>query len=188
MHPNGGVASLERGEPTEEKIQHIFFSPEKFARSGVSTEHTPSDDVTRELRHWGLPPVSRASNDRVAGAVLIYNLLEQGDLVFLKNCTEIIAALPALQRNPTNLEDYVKTESRADDCADALRYGLLSMLHPRHASDLSTLQAQANKIEDHTAKFFFYSRAQKDLEKKNDVVSQKRMPIWQAKLEQEKHL
>jgi len=183
MRPNGGVAALERGDKTEEKIQHIFFSHEKFSRTGTDTEHRPADDVTRELRHWGLPPVSRASNDRVAGAVLIYNMLEQGDLVFLDSCTEIIAALPALQRNVANLEDVQKTESRADDCFDALKYGLLSMLHPRKASELSVMQTQAAKIEDHTAKFFFYAKMQKQLAAKNDTVKPKRIPIWQAKLE-----
>ena len=46
------------------------------------------------------------------------------------DCHELLDALPVLVADPDKDGDIIKTDSVADDCADAARYGLKSMLAP----------------------------------------------------------
>src|ERR1039458_3743441 len=50
----------------------IFFSHEKFSKQ-VSA-HTPADEYSRQLRTYGLPAVTRATQDRIGSASLMYNM------------------------------------------------------------------------------------------------------------------
>lgn len=46
------------------------------------------------------------------------------------DCHELLDALPVLVADEEKDGDIVKTDSVADDCADAARYGMKSMLAP----------------------------------------------------------
>lgn len=148
------VEQIQKSLGAEETIQHIFFSHEKFNRTGVSTSHRPADDVTVECRAVGLPSVARASNDRVAGAVYLWNLLEQGDIIFLDNCKDLIAAIPGFQRGEGDkMEDVIKTDSKEDDLFDALKYVLLGMYSGKHKPK-SVVQAEKLAVlEDRGQKY-----------------------------------
>ena len=60
--------------------------------------------------------------------MLMYQLLESGQWIIADSCRQLIACLPTLTRDGTQVEDVLKTEG--DDPADAARYGLKSRLQP----------------------------------------------------------
>ena len=63
--------------------------------------------------------------------MLIYQMLEGGQWVIAESCARLIECLPTLTRDPTNVEDVLK--SSGDDPADSARYGLKSRLAPGRA-------------------------------------------------------
>jgi hypothetical protein len=122
------------------KVSAIYFSHEKFSR--VMERHSPADEYSRLLRERGLPPVSRATMDRIGSAGFMYNELKMGRLVILKTCGGIIISIPALQRDRDNLDDVLKVDSKSDDRYDAFRYGLYGGL-------ASKLKPQAEKDKEY---------------------------------------
>ena len=108
------------------RLSAIFFSHEKFSR--VMDQHTPADVLSRLLREAGQCSVSPATRDRISSASFVYNLLQTGELVILDHCIDIINALPALQRDPDQLDDVLKVDNKYDDCYDAFRYGIFGQL------------------------------------------------------------
>lgn len=128
------------------KLNAIYFSHEKFNR--VMEQHSPADVLSGLLRAKHQPPVSPATRDRIASASFVYNQLQIGDLVILDHCTEIIQALPALQRDPNNLDDVLKVDNKYDDCYDAFRYGLFGQLGARQKSVEIQRQERVEAIKD----------------------------------------
>ena len=108
-----------------ERIQQFFLSPDAFAdRTGQSTIAEQIREVAcREKR---LPMPAEASDDRVGGWQLCYQLLEQDKWLITENCEKLIDSLPTLIRDEKRPEDIKKVEG--DDEADSARYGLYSRL------------------------------------------------------------
>lgn len=128
------------------KIQAIYFSHEKFNR--VMEQHSPADELSKLLAQYGLPPVSRATRDRVGSATYLYNVLQRRDLVFLDTCHETINAIPALQRDPDCLDDYVKVNSKSDDVADSLRLGMYGEYSSRTMPKEEAFQRKIESVAD----------------------------------------
>jgi hypothetical protein len=76
-------------------------------------------------------PADRSAGSRVAGKNEIHRRLQvdpmtdQPRMVFFNNCTQIIADLPTLPIDKTNVED-INTKVSNDHTYDALRYGVMS--------------------------------------------------------------
>ena len=127
-----GQAIAERSVSTDgrqERIGETYLSPDAFARR--TSESTIAEQLGDVLSTNGLPRPSPADDDRVGGWMLIYQMLEGGQWVIAESCARLIECLPTLTRDPTNVEDVLK--SSGDDPADSARYGLKSRLAPGRA-------------------------------------------------------
>lgn len=163
---------------TEAKPAAIFFSHEKFSKQ-VSA-HTPADEYSRELRAVGLPPVTRATPDRVGGASLMYNLFSNGDLVILDTCKEIINAIPSLMRDPDSIDDVLKVSTKGDDAYDSFRYGLYGMFRDKKKPEEYTIE-EHSKTLDPMARWFYLQKMQIEKENRKPVFVQKEQPVWVGK-------
>ena len=163
------------------KPKAIFFSHEKFSRQ-VSA-HTPADEYSKELRELGLPPVSRAAQDRIGGASLMYNMLKNGELVFLDTCKEIVLAIPSLMRDPDSLDDVLKVDTRGDDCFDALRYGLYGMYSAKNKPEEDVVNDYGRQLAktDPVAAHFYLLKMANEAANRSSVFVQKEVPVWQGK-------
>jgi hypothetical protein len=173
--PNGGVF----------KPKAICFSHEKFARQ--MDRHSPADEYSRELKTYGLPPVTPATRDRIGSASLVYNMFRNGELVILDTCKEIIQAIPTLMRDPTELDDVLKTDAKGDDCFDAFRYGLYGQLATKNKPTESVIQDYARELaQTDPLKAHFYL-LKKAAEQANRTVSFKppEIPVWQSRMQRE---
>jgi hypothetical protein len=175
-------ARLPNGKPV--KVKAHFFSHEKFAR--VMEQHSPAAEYSRALKEFGLPAVQPSTRDRTGSAAFVYNLIKNGDLVVLDHCKDLILAIPSLMRDPDNLEDYLKVDSKADDCADALRYGLWGQLATKSRPTEETIKDRAKelaKTDPMAAHFYLLKKA---AEEANRTVTFKptEQPVWLSKLQQ----
>jgi hypothetical protein len=166
------------------KVQHFFFSHEKFARQ--MDTHAPVVEYSKELRKYGLPAATRATQDRIGSASMMYNLLKNGELVILDQCRDIILAVPNLMRNPDLLDDVLKTDTRGDDAYDGFRYGLYGMLSTKGKPAEDTINEHARTL-DPLAAFFYRQKQLADLVGQNEPFLQPDMPMWQCKLGYEKN-
>lgn len=114
------MAERNRGE----KLGAFYLSPDAFAdRMGQSTI---AQQLWEVLCEKGFPGPSRASDDRVGGWQLMYQLLENGSWKISDACPKLIECLPTLVHDEKKVEDVAKT--KGDDPADSARYGLYSHL------------------------------------------------------------
>lgn len=119
------AATLRR--PCDERlpaVSTIYFSHEKFSRQVES--HSPADIVSQDLQAVGLCGVQAATRDRIGRSTLLYRMLDDDDIVFLSDCSNIIESIPSLPRNEKVILDVLKPDgaSLSDDCYDGLTYGL----------------------------------------------------------------
>lgn len=149
------------------RVEVVYFSHEKFNRTGVEA-HTPAAELSTRLRKIGWPPVSMASKDRIGGATLIYTMLKHGDLAVLDSCPEICRALPQVMRDKDNLEDVSKPDgaNKADDCYDGFRYGLFGYLGQRMLPEAEQRRRDSAAIQDPWARRVYEYKAIKDAEAK----------------------
>lgn len=132
--------------PEEERPAHraFFLSPDAFELSvRRAGQNQIAQELGKALKAGGLPYPTRADNSRAGGWSLMYSMLLEtkrhgitGEKCWLisANCPELRRALPLLMRNPKDLDDVLKTDTKAADIkmdvADTARYGLKSMLSP----------------------------------------------------------
>lgn len=169
-------AKLPNGNPV--KVKSIFFSHEKFNRQ--MDAHTPADDYSRELRKYGLPAVTRGTQDRIGSASLMYNMLKNGQLVILDTCKDIILSIPSLMRNPDNLDDVLKVDAKGDDCYDGFRLGLYGQLASKKRPDMDVINEHAAKLDPLAAWFY----KQKMMAQRSGVTAefvQAKQPVWMGK-------
>lgn len=127
-----GTGLVERSVDSEgrgEKIEQFFLSPDAFDdRTGQST-------IAEQLRESAclnnrLPYPAQASNARVSGWQLLYDLFEKDGLLIAENCPVLIGALPTLVRfgygEGGSVEDI--KPSPVDHAPDSERYGMFSRL------------------------------------------------------------
>lgn len=72
------------------------------------------------------------------------------------DCPEALNSIPVLSHDENRPEDVEKTTDKSDDVADALRYGLKSMLRPRNKPFDDVLQEKMEQIPDYTARNMVY--------------------------------
>jgi hypothetical protein len=176
-HPQYQIVSGKRC-----KVAAIAFSHEKFNRQ--MEQHSPADDYSRLLRTYGLPPVSRATTDRIGSAGYMYNELKMGRLCILDSCQAIIQAIPTLQRDPKKLDDVLKTDAKGDDRYDAFRYGLYMMFKERGMPEDLKKQIEIDKMAKTNPFGAHFARLKEAAEKKKrgETFTQKEIPHWQTKL------
>jgi phage terminase large subunit len=105
-----------------ENIREIFLSPDAFAHR--TAESSIAEQLGDVLVANGLPHPVPADDDRIGGWQYMYQLLESDAWLITENCDKLIACLPTLVRDNSNVEDIRKMDG--DDPADSARYGLVS--------------------------------------------------------------
>ena len=123
-----GTGLLERSRG--DQIQQFFLSPDAFEdRTGDSTIAEQIRESACTAKN-GLPYPAQASNARVSGWQLLYDLFEKDGLLISEACPVLIAALPTLVRfgygEPGDVEDI--KPSPVDHAPDSERYGMFSRL------------------------------------------------------------
>lgn len=166
-----------------EKIEHVFFSPERFNRT--SPENTPADQFGDELRKYNLPPPSKATDDRVAGATFMYSMLDANELIILDCCPHLIRALPTLIRggdsaSGKNIEDVLKSDTLEDDCYDGARYGIVSKLHERTKPAEVVMREHAMQIADPLARHHFVRKQTAQQDKASEYFKPNVGPRWRS--------
>ena len=165
-----GTGLLERSRG--EKIQQFFLSPDAFDdRTGEST-------IAEQIRESAcsganaLPYPAQASNARVSGWQLLYDLLEKDGLLISEACPVLIAALPTLVRfgfgEPGDVEDI--KPSPVDHAPDSLRYGMFSRLGAAKIPvEVRAAELVAN-VKDPTTRHLALEKFYADEAKKNQPV------------------
>lgn len=146
-----------------EKIEQFFVSPDAFAdRTGQST----IAELIREVACRGnrFPNPAEASDDRVGGWQLLYQLLEKDQWLIAENCTKLIETLPILIRDDKKPEDIKKVDG--DDGPDSARYGLYSRLGAAKVPKEVRAAEKVAGITDNTQRAiilenFYYEESQK---------------------------
>jgi phage terminase large subunit len=105
-----------------ENISEVFLSPDAFAHR--TAESSIAEQLGDVLVANGLPRPAPADDDRIGGWQYMYQLLESDAWLVAENCDKLIACLPTLVRDNSNVEDIRKMDG--DDPADSARYGLVS--------------------------------------------------------------
>jgi hypothetical protein len=140
--------------PVSERPKHkaFFLSPEEV----TDDPNSIGSQESRRLKLNGLPGAIKADNDRKGGYGMMGalfkatkgkgwgvdkdgNRFQYDDAVLVSSeCPEWLNAIPALVRDPKNLDDVLKTDLSTakieQDLGDAGRYLLKSMLSPRKKS------------------------------------------------------
>jgi hypothetical protein len=136
-----------------ERHKAYFLSPEEV----TDEPNSIGSQQSRRLRQHGLPGAVKADNDRKGGYGLMGSLFKASkgggwgvdkdgvefqydDAVLISSeCPDLLNAIPALVRDPKNLDDVLKTDLSTakleQDCGDACRYLLKSMLQPRRKTE-----------------------------------------------------
>lgn len=163
------MAALIRSKMSEgEQVLNLFLSPERFARR--EDHRTIAEQYGDELLKVGLPRPIRADNDREGGWRLMYNLFAQSDLVIADTCPQLIEAMQLVTRDPDNIEDVLKVEGVADDCAEGARYGVKSYLSPGKKPQDVELDELLRTKESNTARFMAQQRFEQDHKGASDIV------------------
>jgi hypothetical protein len=135
--------------PERKRLKSYFLSPECV----TDDPNSVGSQQHKVLRSLGMPGPEKADNERKGGYALLASLFQASkgggwgldgegnrfqydDAILISSeCAETLAAIPALLRNPKDLDDVMKTDLTApkieQDCGDMLRYGTKSMLSPR---------------------------------------------------------
>ncbi len=116
------------GDPSREKIDAIYLSPDAFARR--TDEASIAEQMGDVFAAAGLPRPVPADDDRVGGWMLMYQMLDAGEWLLTDNCIELLRTLPNLVRDQARVEDVEKMDG--DDAADGARYGIKSRYGARH--------------------------------------------------------
>ena len=109
-------------------ITRYFIGRDAKAHTG--SEHTRIEEISDVVVGGGLPSLEVADDDRVGGWSLMRQLIHDDAWFLSTACPEALNSIPVLSHDPNRPEDVEKTEDKSDDVADALRYGLKSMLSP----------------------------------------------------------
>lgn len=167
------------------KLKSIYFSHEKFAR--VMDKHSPADEYSRELKKLGLPAVTQGTRDRIGSASLMYNMLKNGEIVFLDTCSDIILAIPSMMRDPDELDDVLKIKgTKADDCYDGCRLGLYGQLSSRKQPEEDAVKDFAQNLAktDPLAAHFYLLKKAAEQANKSTIFKPQEQPVWQSKMQQ----
>jgi hypothetical protein len=108
------------------KIQAVYLDPSNF--KNVGDGHTIADQINEVLEPYDLG-VIRASNDRIGGWQLMYQMLQTGEWQIADTCPKLIEAIPSRMHDEKRPGDVLKVPGDLlDDVADDARYGIYTFI------------------------------------------------------------
>lgn len=163
MSPDGHVYTLEeyithrtKAVDVAKTIQALWggYEPKAWYLSPDAFRHDGTSDFSRAemmSQETGIG-FDEAYNERVSGAMLMYQLLSQFKWSISTDCPLLIDSLPSRQHGEdSHSEDVAKTESDADDCYDASRYSIASHINPGKRPQLEILNEQITSTDPTSA-------------------------------------
>lgn len=149
----------------EHKIKAWYLSPDAF-------EHDGTDDFSRaELMSQATGVgFDRAYNERISGAMLMYQLLSDFRWHISSKCELLIATIPSrIHGDEKKAEDVKKVDTEdEDDSYDAARYGLASHINPGKRPDREEILEKVTST-DPTVAMIQYQKAFADQFKKTSA-------------------
>jgi hypothetical protein len=108
------------------KILVVYLDPSNFKNIGDG--HTIADQINEVLDPYDLG-VTPASNDRIGGWQLMYQMLQKGEWQIADTCPKLIEAIPSRMHDEKRPGDVLKVPGDPlDDVADDVRYGIYSFI------------------------------------------------------------
>lgn len=157
---------------TQRVITASYLSPDAWAKR--QDDHTIADQLAEGSGVY----FERASNDRVGGAMVLYNLLESGLLKVTTACPKLIASIPTRTHDEDRPEDVLKTDDIYDDVYDAVRYLIYSHMGNAQKPREVLLQ-EALTSKDPSIRHIQYMLANQKLEQQEtEVISYN--PRWRS--------
>lgn len=150
----------------EDHIQNIFAGHDIWKQE--SSGQTKEEAMSQVFRAHSLPSVKHAKIDRVNGWRCVHRMLDEGEFIITKNCKDVITALPMLVYDEKkDNEDILKTNTKEDDVADMVRYGLYSQYAPKSEPDAIKFQRNAAHLTDLTQRNIYMLKALAESEAKS---------------------
>lgn len=117
------------GSRLDRRIQAMYLSPDVGKDIGVVGKeniHTVKGQMNKLFEPFGLA-FSNAANDRIGGAMHLYNGLNSGELIICQNCQRTLEMFPTRIHDPKKENDVLKVKGDPlDDVYDDTRYGYYS--------------------------------------------------------------
>jgi hypothetical protein len=108
------------------KIVAVYLDPSNFKNIGDG--HTIADQINEVLEPYDLAAV-QASNDRIGGWQLMYQMLQKGQWQIAETCPKLIEAIPSRMHDEKKPGDVLKVPGDPlDDVADDVRYGIYTFI------------------------------------------------------------
>jgi hypothetical protein len=144
------IAPMTQGQ--RRKIVAVYLDPSNFKNIGDG--HTIADQINEVLEPYDLG-VLAASNDRIGGWQLMYQMLQTGQWQIADTCPKLIEAIPSRMHDEKKPGDVLKVPGDPlDDVADDARYGIYTWItandKPRELVMRERLQASI-EAGDHTS-------------------------------------
>jgi hypothetical protein len=180
-------------ESERPKVKAYFLSPEEV----TDDPNSIGSQQSKRLRQNGLPVATKADNDRKGGWGLLGSLFKAAkgkgwgvdkdgvrfqydDAVLISSeCAELLNSIPALLRDPKNLDDVLKTDLSTakieQDCGDAARYLVKSMLAPKRKPEEVEFQETIANVSPQQRAMLVFRREQKPSRKRQILP-----PSWKA--------
>jgi hypothetical protein len=118
------VAPLTQGQ--RRKIVAVYLDPANFKNIGDG--HTIADQINEVLEPYDLGVIP-ASNDRIGGWQLMYQMLQTGQWQIADTCPKLIDAIPSRMHDEKRPGDVLKVPGDPlDDVADDARYGIYTFI------------------------------------------------------------
>jgi hypothetical protein len=184
--------------PQEERAKHkaYFLSPEEV----TGDPNSIGSQQAKVLRKNGMPGPLKADNDRKGGWGLMGALFKANKgrgwgvdkdgnrfqyddaLLVSSECPEFLNAIPALLRDPKNLDDVLKTDLSTakieQDIGDAGRYLVKSMLAPKAKPEEEEFRETMNAASASARMMLTFRREQTKAKPKRQVLP----PSWKSNL------
>jgi hypothetical protein len=118
------VAPMTQGQ--RRKIVAIYLDPANFKHIGDG--HTIADQINEVFEPYDLACIP-ASNDRIGGWQLMYQMLQTGQWLVADTCPMLIESLPSRMHDEKRPGDVLKVPGDPlDDVADGARYGIYTFI------------------------------------------------------------
>lgn len=147
----------------DHKIKAWYLSPDAFRHDG--TDDFSRAEMMSQATRIGF---DEAYNERISGAMLMYQLLQDFKWHISDTCELAIAAIPTrIHDEEKKAEDVLKVDSEdEDDSYDSLRYGLASHINPGKRPDTEEIMDKVTS-DDPTCAMIQYQKAFFDKMKQN---------------------
>ena len=104
----------------------VYLDPANFKNIGDG--HTIANQINEVLEPYDLG-VLPASNDRIGGWQLMYQMLQKGEWQIANTCPKLIEAIPSRMHDEKRPGDVLKVPGDPlDDVADDARYGIYTFI------------------------------------------------------------